>query len=49
MKDDYKKHLFVPSRNSTIDTLADVVDKKVSNILGTTKFPSKVIKKYVMV
>ena len=32
MKDDYKKHLFVPSRNSTIDTLADVVDKKVSNI-----------------
>ena len=45
MKDDYKKHLFVPPRDNTIDTWADIVDEKVSNILGTKKSPSKVVKK----
>ena len=45
MKDDYKKHLFVPPRDSTIDTLADIVDEKVSNILGTKKSPSSIVKK----
>ena len=45
MKDDFLSHLFVPPDKSTTETLSDVVDDKLSQLLGRDKSPKKKVKK----
>lgn len=45
MKNDYLSHLFVPLDKSPTETLSDVVDDKLSQLLGRDKSPKKKVKK----
>lgn len=45
MKNDYLSHLFFPPEKNTTETLSDVIDDKLSRLLGRDKSPKKKVKK----